>query len=114
MPTYEHVCDNCEEEFEDIYSMKDDPPTLCPICGVDGWVRRIISIPAVGIVELTGGDLKNKLIEDGRKMKRHAQSNEKALANLVGEDKYQANEVGNDYAKKELKKIPAATKKKSE
>lgn len=113
MPVYEHACSHCEEEFEDTYSMKAEPPTKCPLCGEEGGVKRLISLTAPGIVELTGGDLKQKLLADGRKLKHEALNNENKLANLIGEDKYQANQSKHEKVKTELSKAPAVKRKKS-
>lgn len=113
MPTYEHLCAHCEEEFEDTYSMKAEPPTTCPLCGEEGGVKRLISLTAPGIVEVTGHELKQKLKEQGRQLKTEALRNENKLANLVGEDKYQANQVKHEHVRTELSKAPAVKRKKS-
>lgn len=41
MPTYEYVCDSCENRFEIMQRMKDDPVKVCPKCGES--VRRVLS-----------------------------------------------------------------------
>jgi len=41
MPTYEYVCDSCENRFELMQRMKDDPVKECPKCGKA--VRRVLS-----------------------------------------------------------------------
>lgn len=105
MPVFETKCDNCEHEWEDIYFPGEALPTVCPECGAEGQVRKLISLPANGRVELYGHDLKSKLKEDGRKLKSDALKNENVLANLVGESKYHAHEVQRAEAKKERPKI---------
>lgn len=114
MPTYEHFCSHCEEEFEDIYSMKAPIPTVCPLCGEEGGVSRLISLPAQGVVELTGHDLKQKLLADGKQLKREALKSENTLANLVGEDRYQNKTVALEKKQSELAKMPKVKRKKSE
>lgn len=113
-PTYDHVCSLCEGEFEDIYSMKESPPTLCPLCGEDGGVKRVMSIPAIGIVELTGRDLTMKLRAEGKQLVQKAKQNENTLADMVGHDKLQANTVVTEKVKSELSKVAPVKKKKSE
>lgn len=88
MPAYDHLCENCEKEFELEYSMKDDPPTLCPLCGVDGQVKRLISYATPGRVELSGKDFQNKIKEDAKSLARETVHNENLRANLIGENKY--------------------------
>lgn len=49
MPTYEYVCDTCEETFEIFQSIKDDALTECPKPDCDGKIKRMISAGA-GII----------------------------------------------------------------
>lgn len=89
---YEHLCTKCEQEFEDEYSIKQDPPTKCPLCGEEGSVKRLISGGSGrGIVELTGHELKAKLREDGQKLKQAAAKNENVLGSMVGESRLHNN-----------------------
>ena len=90
MPAYDHLCENCNEEFESFYSVKDDPPTKCELCGFEGKVKRLISFAAPGKVELTGRELKAHLKEEGRKLAKESLTNEKVRANLVGEVKFES------------------------
>ncbi len=113
-PVYEHECSHCEQEFEESYSMKAPVPTVCPLCHEEGGVKRLISLTAPGIVELTGHDLKQKLLSDGQKMKQKAAGNENLLANLVGEDKYQGNTSQYEKAKSEMAKVTKTKVKKSQ
>jgi putative FmdB family regulatory protein len=93
MPTYIHICLNeaCNHEWEDYYSIKDDPPTTCPKCGKETAKRLISGGSGRGIVELTGHDLQSKLLSDAQKIKREARTNENVLADIIGHDKYQHN-----------------------
>lgn len=40
MPTYEYLCQTCQNRFEKFQRMIDEPEKLCPECG--GSVRRVI------------------------------------------------------------------------
>jgi putative FmdB family regulatory protein len=84
MPTYEHKCSACEHEWEDIYSMRDPVPTVCPNCKVEGQVKRLISVPGKGNVELTGRDLTTKLWNEGKDLARKARTDYKLAENLYG------------------------------
>lgn len=94
MPTYEMKCfqEGCEHEWEDFFSIKADPPTVCPKCNTEGKVKRLISGGSGrGVVELTGNELKQKVMADAAALKREAYSNENVLANLVGDTKLHNN-----------------------
>lgn len=41
MPTYEYLCQKCNETFEVFQSMKDDPLKTCT-CGKKGKVKRLV------------------------------------------------------------------------
>lgn len=105
MSVYEHICDFCQYEWEDIYHHSDPVPTVCPECEEEGHVRRLISLPSQGKVELTGHELKAKLKEDGRKLKADAMKSETAYANLVGEDNYSKNLAAKKKADENRPKI---------
>ena len=89
MPAYDHLCENCNQEFELEYSVKIDPPTLCPLCNFDGKVKRLISFATPGKVELTGDELTAHIKDDAKRIQREASKNEKLYANLISENKYQ-------------------------
>lgn len=95
MTTYEHICnaEGCSKEFELEYGMTEPVPTVCPLCGVDGQVVRLISGGSHrrGVVELTGHDLKSHLKAEGQKLKAEAMRNENVLADIVGHEKLNAN-----------------------
>ena len=84
MPTYCHICNSCQHEWEDIYSIKQDPPTTCPNCNVEGHVQRLISSNISANVELTGRDLVQKLWKEGKDIARQARKDEKLAHNLYG------------------------------
>ena len=46
MPTYQYVCQQCEEPLEAVQSFHDEPLTECPACG--GELRKLFS--AAGVV----------------------------------------------------------------
>jgi putative FmdB family regulatory protein len=51
MPTYDYVCDECGNRFEEWQKITDQPIAICPLCG--GPVHRVIY--AVGLVFKGGG-----------------------------------------------------------
>lgn len=90
MPTYEHFCTNesCKNQWEDFYSIKADPPKVCPKCGLE-TAERLISLGGKGTVELYGQDLVNKLKSDTQQLKKDMHKSENIYANMLGESKYQ-------------------------
>jgi len=96
MPSYEHFCESCEYEFEEEYSIKADPPKVCPKCGKETVKRLISGGSGRGIVELSGQDLKDKLKADGAKLRHETYSSEKKYANFIGEQRYQQLQKGMD------------------
>lgn len=98
MPRYDHKCDSCGYEFEDTYSIYDSPPTICPKCK-ENSVRRMIGFATAGKVELSGDELKQKVLSDAKDFKKQVMKDEKLLANLVGEQKYEAKTK--DYERKQ-------------
>jgi putative FmdB family regulatory protein len=89
MPTYDHICNSCSYEWEQMYSIKADPPKQCPNCHAE-TVQRLISLSGKGIVELYGNDLVNKCKEDAKQIQKEASQNPNKYANLLGPDKYQS------------------------
>ena len=89
MPTYEHLCKACENEWEEFYSITKDPPTVCPKCKTKGQVKRLISGGSGrGIVVLTGRDLTEHCKAEGKRIAMEARTNENLKANLIGEENY--------------------------
>lgn len=112
MPTYLHLAKCCNKEFEDFYSIKNDPPTKCPFCNVEGQVQRLISGGSGrGIVELTGHELKAKLKSDGQELKKAALKDEKLLSNLIGESTFQQRTVEAEKFKSTMGRPKIRTKK---
>lgn len=101
MPTYEHACSNelCKYEWEDSYSIKSEPPKVCPKCGLE-TAKRLISLGGKGVVELCGQDLINKLKSDANQLKKDASKNENIYANLLGPDKYHSLQTKMDRRKR--------------
>lgn len=114
MPTYEHKC-TCGHEWEDFYSIKADPPTVCPSCKEEGGVERLVSGGSgKGIVVLKGGDLKRQIYSDAMKARKRAATDETYRANLMGEEKYHQQQLQKDSLQDDLVKIGQdATKVKS-
>ena len=84
MPTYEHKCNSCGHEWEEIYSMNDPVPTVCPECKTEGQVQRLISMPAGVRVELEGRERVEKLWKEGKELARKARKDENLAADLYG------------------------------
>ena len=87
MPTYDHRCETCQHEWEDMYSIKADPPKFCPSCNAE-TVTRLISLSGKGIVELTGQDLVDKIKGDAKQLKKDMSKSDKIYANMLGESRY--------------------------
>lgn len=89
MPDYDHVCLNeeCKNEWEASYSIKAEPPKVCPKCGKE-TAKRLISSGPRGVVELAGQELVDKIKADAQQMKREASRDAKKYANLIGEERY--------------------------
>ena len=100
MPFYEHSCKNpdCNYEWEDEYSIKDDPPEYCPKCG-QKTAQRLISLGGKGVVELTGRDLVDKIKADTRALKKEMYNSEKTYSNLVGDGLYEKTQKRLDQQK---------------
>jgi putative FmdB family regulatory protein len=90
MPLYDYYCDSCKQEWETSHSWKDPPLTVCELCNQADQVKRLITMANKGTVELTGQDLKQHIKEETQKFQREVKGNEKAWANVVGEDRYQS------------------------
>lgn len=102
MPEYEHSCQNetCYHEWCETYSIKADPPKLCPKCGQETAKRVISGGSGRGIVELTGNDLTDKVKADVAQMKRDLPTNERMYSNMVGENRYQELQTSLDKGKR--------------
>lgn len=106
MPTYEHACQNCNHEWEQVYGMTVDPPTLCPECGVDGKVKRLISLgPGPGIMRRTSGEVRAGMAAETRAIRQRAKTDENFRANLVGEDNYNQRVLKTEQLQNELVSI---------
>lgn len=101
MPIYEHQCQNpdCKYEWEEEYSIKEEPPKICPNCK-ECTVKRLISLGGKGVVELTGQDLIDKCKADARQLKKDAAKSEKIYSNLLGESKYNELQTKMDQRKR--------------
>lgn len=87
MPTYEHKCESCQHEWEQSYSIKEDPPKFCPQCNAES-VKRLISLGGKGVVELYGQELVDKIKGDAQILKKDMQKSSNVYANMLGEDRY--------------------------
>lgn len=91
MGWFEFECTKCEHQWDVIQSWRDPIPEECPECKEKGNVRKLISLPARGVVELTGHELTASIKEQAQKDKAEILKSENKVANLVGESKYQTN-----------------------
>ena len=89
MPTFEFECKECECVFEELVLSGEVCPTDCPNCEAQDALKKIISLPAMGKVTLTGQEWKDKMATDSAKDQVRAMKDENFLANLVGEIKYE-------------------------
>lgn len=90
MPIFEFKCETCLHEWEDLYRNSEERPEKCPECDSEGPFEKLLSV-CVGKVELSGHELKQKLISDGKKIAHKARKNEKVLADIVGDNKLHNN-----------------------
>jgi putative FmdB family regulatory protein len=69
MPTYQYLCKNCNHEFEELQSIKEDPLVHCPNCHTDNLVRVVGS--GSGLIFKGSGfyltDYKKKGTKEGQK-----------------------------------------------
>ena len=90
MAIYEHICTNtdCNNAWEETYSINADPPKVCPKCNQE-TAKRMISMGGKGQVILVGQDLADKVKADAAAYKREVYSSERAYSNAVGEGVYE-------------------------
>lgn len=90
MPDYDHQCQSkeCGYEWEETYSIKADPPKICPKCKQE-TAKRVISLCGRGVVELVGQDLVDHVKADAKRIAKEAAKDDKKYANLLGESKYE-------------------------
>lgn len=84
MPTYLHICNACQQEFEDTYSIHAEIPNVCPNCKAEGQIKRLISGGCSVKVELQGKELVQQLWKEGKQIAKEARKNENLAANLYG------------------------------
>lgn len=89
MPSYEHICNNqeCNNEWEDFYSINADPPKVCPKCNQETAQRVISGGSGKGIMFQTDAEFAEGLKGEVAKIKQKASKNENYMANLIGEDR---------------------------
>lgn len=106
MLTYEHLCKACGHEWDAVYGIKDDPPTVCPNCGVEGQVKRLVSGGSgPGIMRKTTGEIRAGIAAETRAIKERAKTDENFRANLVGEKEYHERVLKTENLTNELVKI---------
>lgn len=108
MPCYLHQCTSCEHEWEDTYSVSQDPPKVCPECQAES-AKRIISDGISGKMIMSTSEFKASLKEEKKKIKKQFNKDERLKANLMGESNYhnmttEQQRIDKNYGK-EIKKI---------
>ena len=43
MPIYEYKCEGCEDTFEKILGISAPLPPECPLCGLKGKIKKLVS-----------------------------------------------------------------------
>jgi putative FmdB family regulatory protein len=101
MATYDHQCTDkeCNNTWEDSYSIHAAPPTTCPKCHKE-TAKRIITFGTAGKVELAGRELQESIKSDADSMKREMRTNENMYANLLGESRYQTMKSNYDKSRR--------------
>jgi putative FmdB family regulatory protein len=105
MPFYDHLCEACNHEWEDFYSMTTNPPTLCPSCNTEGKVKRLISDSYSVRVPATGRDLVDKIKKERQQITQNLKKDENAKANVVGESAYHEHKLSESRLSDNLKQI---------
>ena len=109
MPTYDFHCQECNNVWDDIIAYSDPNPN-CPECKSNN-VTRPISLIAHGKVRLYGQDYIAAINKGKLDAYKRASKDENFAANLVGEQKYQANKVQTEKDKNNRPKIKSSRKK---
>jgi putative FmdB family regulatory protein len=81
MPIYEYQCRKCENRFEAIVRVQDDPPSACPACQSSD-IERLISLFAVD-----SGDTRKMALDAARRQNAKT-TKEKAHAEAEYERKH--------------------------
>ncbi len=91
MPTYLYLCEQ-HGEFEQEHSIK-IKLEVCPKCQEENInpplpVTRLINNCTIGVVELTGQDLVDKVKSDAQNLKKEMSKSTNTYANMLGESRY--------------------------
>jgi putative FmdB family regulatory protein len=105
MPFYDHLCEACNYEWEDFYSMTTNPPTICPSCNTEGKCKRLISDSYSVRVPLTGQELKEKIKKERKEIASKINKDENLKANVVGESAYHEHKLTEKTISDNLKQI---------
>ena len=109
MPIYDHLCEECNYEWDDLFKMSDPVPTICPSCNTSGKIKRLISV-CVGRVELGFQEQKQQIKDDRKRLSKEVRNNENLRANIVGESNYNRAVTTGQSLTNELVKIGSAVK----
>ena len=101
MPTYLYECSR-HGEFEEYHSMS-DMLEFCPRCKEENLepqkLKQLINCQSIGVVELYGDELVQKIKGDAKKLKQDAAKDEKLYSNLLGETRYEQLQTKMDQQK---------------
>jgi putative FmdB family regulatory protein len=74
MPIYAFECTRCGHRFDRLQRLSDTDPTVCPICAVEGEVRRQLTAPSFRLAG--GGWYETDFKKDGDKKRNLAEKAE--------------------------------------
>lgn len=72
MPTYEYRCPSCQNEFEKLQKMSDEPVADCPVCG--SAAERLLSAGAGLLFKGSGFYITDSRSDSYKKAARSEQS----------------------------------------
>lgn len=102
MPIYEYRCQSCEKRLEFQMKMSDPHPKICPNCGSENTLKKLMSQTAF---QLKGGGWYNQAY-DGKSNQKPKGSEEKTS---TGSEKEASKPAEKSAAPKESKKAASTT-----
>jgi len=92
--------EQCNNEWCETHSIKEDARKVCPACNQETAKRLISGGSGKGIVVLSGQDLVNKVKADASTIENYAAKSENYCSNFVG-DVYERKQRAIDTAKRD-------------
>lgn len=105
MPFYDHLCEACQHEWEDFYSMVTDPPDTCPKCGAQGKVKRLLPSSVAVRCPKTGMELRQEIADEKKKIRSQMKKDENLRANVKGEETHHREQLGISKINNDLKQL---------